>query len=142
METVTPERETYRAYAERVGLRITATEKFYAPARDLDFPNAFHFRCQLKLRGKCYTFWYSMGSAHAGKRPELPDVLNSLALDASGYENARDFADFCGEYGYDTDSRKAEDIYRACQRGGDGVRKLLAGIPDAVEKLAELSARL
>lgn len=59
-------------------------------------------------------------------------------LDASG----QSFEEWAGNYGYDTDSRKAEDIYRACQRASDGVRKLLSHVPGAVNKLAELSSRL
>ena len=50
----------------------------------------------------------------AQKEPPLPDVLDSLIIDASCYDNARGFADFAGDLGYDTDSRKAEAIYRAC----------------------------
>lgn len=48
--------------------------------------------------------------------PELADVLNSLRLDAEGIENARNFEEWAGEYGYDTDSRKAEETYRDCQK--------------------------
>ncbi len=69
------------------------------------------------------------------------EVLASLCrdgVDASG----QSFEDWAGNYGYDTDSRKAEDVYRTCQRAGDGVRKLLSHAPGAVEKLAELSCRL
>lgn len=59
-------------------------------------------------------------------------------LDAS----RQTFESWADEYGYDTDSRKAEEIYRACQKNGDRVRKLLNHSPSAVEKLAELSNRL
>lgn len=46
--------------------------------------------------------------------PELADVLSSLVLDASCWDNARTFEDFCDEFGYDPDSRSAERIYEAC----------------------------
>lgn len=46
--------------------------------------------------------------------PEAPDVLHSLFSDAqSGNES---FAEFCGNLGYDEDSRKALDTYLTCQR--------------------------
>ena len=48
------------------------------------------------------------------KTPELANLLDSLASDASCYDNARNFEDFCSDLGYDEDSRKAEAIYRAC----------------------------
>jgi len=43
--------------------------------------------------------------------PELADVLDCLASDASGFDNSRSFEEWAGEYGYDTDSRKAEKTY-------------------------------
>lgn len=68
--------------------------------------------------------YFSMGSAHHGE-PALADVLNSLALDASGYENAQGFEDWANEYGYDTDSRKAERTYKVCQRQSERLREFL-----------------
>lgn len=46
-------------------------------------------------------------------RPEFADVLHSLASDASVIDYGS-FEDWAREFGYDTDSRKAETIYRAC----------------------------
>ncbi len=59
---------------------------------------------------------YDGAMCRAARRyvPPLTDVLDCLADDCAGYENARCFEDFAREYGYDTDSRKAERIYRAC----------------------------
>lgn len=71
-----------------------------------------HWRCTISGNGRKFRVTFSMGRGHNGKAPTLPDVLSCLASDASGYENARDLADFCAEYGYDTDSRKAEKTYR------------------------------
>lgn len=46
--------------------------------------------------------------------PTLRDVLENLQCDARSADRTT-FEDFCGEFGYDTDSRKAEQIFRACQ---------------------------
>jgi len=46
--------------------------------------------------------------------PKAQDILDSLASDASAYDNARNFEDFCSDFGYDEDSRTAEGIYKAC----------------------------
>lgn len=43
--------------------------------------------------------------------PDLPGVLECLSLDWSGVEG-QTFEDWASEYGYDTDSRKAERTYR------------------------------
>lgn len=60
------------------------------------------------------TIPFSMGSGHNGAEPELADVLDCLASDAAGYENSgASFEEWAGEYGYDTDSRRAEATFRA-----------------------------
>jgi hypothetical protein len=48
------------------------------------------------------------------KTPEAQDILDCLASDSSSYDNARNFEDFCSDFGYDEDSRSAEKIYNAC----------------------------
>lgn len=57
--------------------------------------------------------------------PELSDVLDCLASDSSGVENARDFNDWAADYGYDEDSRKAEKIYNQCVEQRRELRDLL-----------------
>jgi hypothetical protein len=80
--------------------------------------NAYIVR--LKRAGRVLTtdWMQGLGIAHD---PQPEDVLASLMLDASAYENARDFSDFAADFGYDEDSRKAERIYAAC---GVTARKL------------------
>lgn len=46
--------------------------------------------------------------------PKLEQVLNSLLSDARAGEMP--FDDFCCDFGYDTDSRKALETYLACQK--------------------------
>lgn len=45
--------------------------------------------------------------------PSAADVVSSLCLDASALDHAT-FEDWASDYGYDTDSRSAERIYRQC----------------------------
>lgn len=75
---------------------------------------AKHYYCTLKSVGrgpaKEFHTYFSMGSAHK-HAPTLPGVLDCLASDAAGYENARTFEEWANEYGYDPDSRKAERLY-------------------------------
>lgn len=65
----------------------------------------------LRFEGRTMTVPFHMGLAHTHE-PEAPEVLECLASDASGADNADGFADWASEYGYDTDSRKAEALYR------------------------------
>lgn len=58
-------------------------------------------------------------------RPELVDVLDCLASDAGGYENARGFEDWASEYGYDTDSRKAYATFETVEEQAKELHRLL-----------------
>ena len=55
--------------------------------------------------------------------PPAAGVLYSLILDSSAV--GQSFESWAPEYGYDTDSRKAEQIYRDCQRNTDKLRRIL-----------------
>lgn len=46
-------------------------------------------------------------------QPEPVDVVSALVMDAGALDYST-FEDWAAEYGYEEDSRKAEDIYRAC----------------------------
>ena len=45
--------------------------------------------------------------------PSIADVISSLLLDSSSADET--FEDWCGNFGYDTDSRKALATYMKCQ---------------------------
>lgn len=55
--------------------------------------------------------------------PHAADVLYSLLMDASASQQS--FADWCSEYVYDTDSRKAFATYEACQQNADKLARIL-----------------
>lgn len=66
--------------------------------------------------------------------PTAADVLSSLLSDAqSGMDT---FEDFCGNLGYDTDSRAALDTYLACQATVAPLRRLLGEHWKAVAEAA------
>lgn len=83
-----------------------------------------YWRVTLRHDGRQLTVPYSMGPAHS-REPEAIDVLDALASDASGYENARSFEEWAEEYGYETDSRRAERVYRAVERQTTGLQRLM-----------------
>jgi hypothetical protein len=66
--------------------------------------------------------------------PRAADVLHSLILDSSAADQT--FESWCSEFGYDTDSRKAEATYRECQKNADKLARVLDR--RAREELAEL----
>ncbi len=72
--------------------------------------------------------------------PSLADFLDCLASDAGSYDNARDFSDWCGEYGYDDDSRTAERTYNMIAEQSRNLRRLLGA--DSYRELTENTERL
>ncbi len=56
--------------------------------------------------------------------PHEADVLHSMILDSSAVDQS--FASWCDEYGYDSDSRKAESTYRACQENADKLSRVFS----------------
>lgn len=95
---------------------MAADDKWMASAR--------HFRCILRRGRHQMTVPFSQGQAHE-KEPTALDVLDCLASDACGVDNAGTFEDWCAEYGYDTDSRKAEKTYNTCVKQASKLRDLL-----------------
>lgn len=90
-------------------------------------------------RGQYETrFDYSTGIGHRkggmAKTPALFDVLECLLMD-EGLGNDT-FEDFCANCGYDTDSRKALEIYLSCQEAGKKLRKAFGH--DAVREIMQL----
>ena len=67
----------------------------------------------LRYRGRQMKLNFWTGSM-AGE-PNTHDVVTCVTMDCSGFSNSRSFEDWASEYGYDTDSRKAEAIYKAVQ---------------------------
>jgi len=85
-----------------------------------------HWRCVIRAGKKQMSLVFSMGFGLNGKAPDLPDVLDCLASDAAGVENAdNNFEDWASEYGYDIDSRKAERTFAACARQAEKLKNLL-----------------
>lgn len=85
---------------------------------------ATHFRVTLRMKGKQLTTYFSHGYGISGE-PTADSVLEALASDSSGIENARSFEEWAGEYGYDTDSRKAETIYKVCEKQAEKLQRFL-----------------
>lgn len=108
---------TYREWADRHGVAMDVAWADTNPNMDDDaewMAQASHYLCTFSVKGQDGTLAvpFSMGPAHTSE-PSMDDVLDAIASDASGYENASGFEDWASEYGYDTDSRKAERTYRA-----------------------------
>jgi hypothetical protein len=135
------DRVTIEQFVERNRISLTAEMVDRNPHMD-GSDNMDNYKCVLIRResaGKRYnarkdgtsvaarmTVHFSKGIGHHGAEPEADEVLSCLASDAAGVENARgDFAEWCSEYGYNTDSRKAEKIFKVCEHQAARLKNLL-----------------
>lgn len=88
----------------------------------------------LSRKNKSYTFdfWSSIKDANEGKETIKPyDVLACLSV-----SYADSFEDFCSEFGYDTDSRKAYSIYEAVTEQTEELKELFS--EEEIEMLHEI----
>lgn len=115
---------TIAEFVKANSIRLTA-ERWHENPSMPDSSNMDHWKCLLIAGKSRMTVYFSMGYGHKGKAPKADDVLDCLASDASGIENARSFEDWCGDYGYDTDSRAAEKTFKTCEHQAKRLRTLL-----------------
>ena len=103
-----------------------------APAYATDWTAGTNwYRVTLAYGRRRLTVPFGMGPALT-EEPGADDVLNCLTSDASGYENSRgSFEEWASEYGYDTDSRKAEKIYEQVKQTTAELRRFLGDKFDA-----------
>ncbi len=83
--------------------------------------NANSYRCMLRYKGRQYSFDYWQGTG-ISRDPDAAGCLESLLSDSTVSDS---FEDFCGEFGYDTDSRKAEKTHKACLKVRENMERLL-----------------
>jgi len=85
---------------------------------------ANHWKVTFRCEGRQLTTYFSQGSG-ISRDPSAEDVLDCLGSDASGIENVNSFEQWACEYGYDTDSRKAEKTFKACERAAAKLEQFL-----------------
>ncbi len=104
-----------QAFLDKYGLNITITYlDNKSPKWDDENSNHNHYRVTIR-REKGYKerfvfqFWDSIANSESGKKPTSYDVLSCIAAETTIFES---FEEFCGEFGYDQDSRKAETSWK------------------------------
>jgi hypothetical protein len=107
-----------------VNVRFSCEYTDSNPCMD-DSNNMDHWKCKIRCGSHAMTLVFSKGSGHNGAKPTLEEVLDCLASDGAGYENARSFEEWASEYGYDTDSRKAERTYKAIAKQAEALKRVL-----------------
>ena len=118
--------QTIQSIIERRAITMRALPTNSNPNMDTDGRVMDHWACRLRNdAGAEMRVTFSMGTGLGGRAPKVEDVLDCLASDAAGIANAQGFCDWCSEYGYDADSRKAKKTYDACCRGRDRLQAFM-----------------
>ena len=91
------------------------------------------YSCVLTRRSRRYTFKFgqSISASEKGEKPTAYDILSCLQKYDTG-----DFENFCGDFGYDTDSRKAEKMYKAVRKEYEALAKMYS--EDELALMAEI----
>ena len=114
------------ALCEKLNIRCASV---YVGRVTGDWAGAAQYKVTLYMAGRQLTVPFYMGVAHT-RGPSAADVLYCLASDAQAGDLS--FEDFCSDFGYDSDSRKAEQTWKACVRMAPRVRRFLGEHFDAV----------
>jgi hypothetical protein len=89
----------------------------------------------LRYKGKRAQFRFYGGGA--SKTPTASDLVWAVAIDSEAVDES--LKDWCDNFGYTTDSITARSTYKACQRNGERLIKLI-GNKEIFSQLVE-SAR-
>ena len=80
------------------------------------------YRCTLQYKGRQYSFDFFQGYG-IEHDPDVDGVLDCLLSDSQA--GGQTFEEFCGDFGYDPDSRKAEATHKACVKVLENMQRLL-----------------
>lgn len=89
------------------------------------------FKMRLSRNRRSYTFDFGQSLANGSETPTMYDVLACMQKYDVG-----SFEDFCHEFGYDEDSRKAERTYKAVCREYAAMERLFGDVMDELQEIA------
>lgn len=84
-----------------------------------------------KDKANLYLYIDELKAVSKPKPLNIDDVLHCLILDTESGNYS--FDDFCNNFGYNNDSIKALEIYKACQKNGKKVKTFITDIDKAQE---------
>jgi hypothetical protein len=119
-------------FLRSTGTTFTASYKDHAPYFIGEKESRDIYYITLKNSRHRYRFTFGQSIANSGMAPSAYGVLAGITKSDPGT-----FEDFCGEFGYDRDSRNAEKIYNAVVKEWENVQKLFPEIE--LEQLREIN---
>lgn len=137
------DRQTMRDFVQKHGVTMRCQRTDYNPHME-ESVRMDHWRCFLSCKGRRTTIVFSMGTGHHGTEPEVAEVLNAMASDASSALNSSGWEDFARDMGMETreedpdtgrirENKKAKAAYKSCLREAEQLENLLGH--EAAEEL-------
>jgi len=121
--TTTDYQKQAQDFLDKTGAKLSISYLKHGKYFDDDKDSRDIYSCTLKRGKKSYKFNFgqSIRNSDFGIKPTAYDILTCLQKYDVG-----DFENFCGEFGYDTDSRKAENTYKAVDKEYKSLAKLFS----------------
>lgn len=110
-------------FLDKTGAKLSISYLRHGKYFDDDKDSRDIYSCTLKRGKKSYKFNFgqSIAASERGEEPTAYDILTCLQkYDVGSFEN------FCGDFGYDADSRKAEKTYKAVDKEYKSLAKLFS----------------
>jgi len=121
-----------KQFLEETGTTMEVGEPEFGLHFDDDEKPRYRFPVTFKRGKKRFTLTFGQSYAAGDKAPTAYDVLSCLTKSDPGT-----FEDFCSEFGYDSDSRKVERIYKAVCKEWKQVSDMWTA--DEIEKMQEIA---
>ena len=121
-------------FCKKFGVKFTVGEPTYKRHFADDTVERWVFPVTLTRDGRSMRVQFGQSLAAGSAEPTAYDVLSCLTKYDVGT-----FDDFCGEFGYDTDSRKAERTYQAVCREWASVSRVFGTDGECYEALCEIN---
>ena len=119
------------------GLTITAVYKGDRPAMWDDHNYNHHIVYVTSPTGKTsFDFWESIAKGRTETREDVLSALSCFLSDAMA--GGMSFAEFCSEFGYDEDSRKAYRTWIACRKANEKAERVISDTYALANKLSEM----
>lgn len=128
---------SYEEQATKFLAEANSTLKFLFDGHRPYFPNdeesrdVWKFTIKTKLGSHTGTFGQSIANSKKGMHPTAYDVLTSVTKNDPGT-----FDNFCGDFGYDTDSRNAEKTWKAVKKEWKGISHIFT--EEQIDALQEI----
>jgi len=109
-------------FAEKYGITLKVLDK--------DYKDRWWYKIKLNRNKKSYSLWWGQGIMSGDTEPRMYDILACITK-----SDPEDFEWFCGNYGYDTNSRTAKKMYKSTVKEWEAVERLFG---DILEELSEI----